>query len=778
MSEKVRKRILIFTSLLLSLLFVAFSFFTVFYFYTLRSSGGELDETLFSLSKGSNATKYYYNCSKTGSVYTPAEAERVFHLSDKKIWYSYGDFSPLMKKALIAVEDRRFFDHHGVDIKRTALAAINSLFHIKGKFGASTVTQQVIKNISGEREVSFKRKLKEIVRAYRLESRHSKEEILELYLNVVPMGEGIVGVGLGAENYFGKEPSELSVAEVATLIGIINAPTRYNPHENPEVCLRKRNEVLTVMEELGVITDSEYGSAIAEELCVKEKSVSNERISSWFAQTVNEDVIEALVSEKGITRELAERMVYSGGLSIYTTMDPNVQDILEEYYEKKENFPVNTKDGLDSAMVIYDAESGDLLGIVGSVGKKQAEHLLNLATVPHTPGSALKPIALYAPLINGGRINCATVFDDVPVVFKKSADTYIEYPKNYPNVYSGLTTVKDAIRLSKNTVAVRLYNMLGAEAIYNSLKNDFNFNTLVRRGLGDDGEVISDLASSPLALGQLSYGVSLRALTEAYSVFTGEGVYRKGRSFVAVYDSEGRLLLENKVKEKRVFRKETARIMNELLSGVVENGTASSITLKRLVDTAGKTGTSGDDKDRLFIGYTPYYTAGVWYGYRDSSKSLGALSKSHLAVWDEVMTRVHEYKLGGLSDEEIKGFSTAGLKRCEFCKDSGQSLSDACALDLRGERVDFGYFEPSNMPRGECKSHFVCLYDRENKCPAYEKSAPENIICAALVRGVKREFPKEIYVADQKYIFDFPEGEAEGESVIVQEKIPRRRRGK
>ena len=759
MSQKAKHRILISVSLTLGILLVSLSALTVLYFYAQRNLDGELDESLFNMSKGSNATEYYYNATPGGG-YTPQVSESIFHITDKKIWYSYEEFPPLLRDAVIAVEDKRFFEHKGVDFKRTALAMANSVFSFKNKFGASTVTQQVIKNISGDNDVSVKRKFREILRALRLEENHSKREILELYLNVVPMGENTIGLGLGAEVYFGKKPRELTASEIATLVGVINAPTRYNPHENPEACRKKRNEVLSVMKEAGIITSEEYENAKNEPLTVKEKSDTEHRISSWFAETVNEDVIDALVRERGISRALAENMVYSGGLSIYTTMDADVQRALEDYFENIANFPEEVGDGLDCAMVIYDSVSGDLLGIVGSVGEKRAEQLLNLATAPHTPGSALKPIALYAPLINSRKINYASVFDDSPVVFNKKGDFYVEYPKNYPNVYSGLTTVKDAIRLSKNTVAVKLYNILGAESIYDSLKNDYDFDTLVRRRVTDEGKTISDLASSPLALGQLSCGVSLRKLTEAYSVFPGEGVYRKGRSFVAVYDGDGKLILENKPTEKRILRKEAARVMNQLLSTVTESGTAAGITLDRLVDTAGKTGTSGEDKDRLFVGYTPYYTAGVWLGYRDSSKPVGKLKKSHLSIWDEVMRTVHEQRLFGVADEDIRTFSTVGLKKCGFCKDSGMLYSDACVLDLRGSRLDVGYFEAGFMPRMHCDRHIPCLYDTETETVAGEKSNPKNIICVSLLRAEERSFPKEIDIADGKYMLRVNDEEA------------------
>ena len=707
------------------------------------------DERLFESMKGQNVTEYYVSDSE--DAYDPILLQTVSFCENTKLWTSVEECSSYLKNGFIAVEDREFYGHKGVNLRRSLYALFNSVFHLKSTFGASTITQQVIKNISGDNEVTVRRKLAEMIRAFNIERNHAKDEILELYMNVIPMGENLIGVGAAAESFFGKSCSELSPSEAAVLIGIANAPTRYNPYDNYQNCLKKRNTVLDVMKSEGVITEEEYSSALSSPIILNTRKDSKDQVYSWFLETVNSDVIDALMKNLNISVTAASKLLYAGGLKIYTTENRAIQRILEEYFSDAAAFPEECGGGLDFAMAISDSQSGDLLGIVGGVGEKSGNKLLNMATAPHTPGSALKPIALYAPLINEKRITWATVIDDVPESFI-GADN-VAYPKNYPPVYDGLLPIKDALRLSKNTVAIKLYGMLGSEHIYSLLRHDFELEGIIRRKKLDDGSILTDLAPSPLALGQLSYGVSLRRLTEAYTVFPRGGEYSVGRSFVAVYDAAGDLILENRPEVKRIFDTDAAAVMNKLLSCVTENGTASAITLKRSVDVAGKTGTSGDDRDRLFIGYTPYVTAGIWCGYRTSDKSIGRIAPTHIKVWDEVMKRIHSELLRGLSDHEISSFSDKGLVRSEYCRDSGELYSPICAKDARGSRMDVGYFIKGTEPKELCHRHVLCLYDRFSEAVANQCCPSEFVEGIALIRVDSRHFPQEVTVTDAEYVY-------------------------
>lgn len=739
------------SSLILILLSVVMIFSVLgIYFYAETNIDYSLDEKLLSCARGESATKFFYDTSFGYGEYKPSELKTPLS-SKSENWYAYNEIGENLKSAFIAVEDRSFFKHHGVNFKRTLYAAFNHIFHVKSKFGASTITQQLIKNLSGDNERTIGRKFSEILRATHLENAHTKEEIFEAYLNVIPMGNGIVGVGHASLEYFGKNPGSLTAAEAATLVGITNAPARYNPITNPDACRQKRNSVLKTMLECGVIGNLEYERASESELAVFELNEEKTNVNSWLIETICDDVAQDLAKSKKISKSAARMLLMNGGFSVYTTVNPEVQSTLEHYFENVNNFPESVSSGLQYSMVVLDSRNGNLLGIIGGVGEKNGDLLLNHALMPITPGSSLKPLALYAPALNKKLVNWATVFDDVPLEFKKNKEgEYQEYPKNYPQVYDGLITLSDALRLSKNTVAVRLYNLLGKESIFKSLKNDFGFDLVDSQTLSNGGK-LTDKASSPLALGQLSYGISLRKLTGAYTVFPRYGEYSRPRSYLAVFDDNGNLVLENTAESKRVFSTDTAQIMNQLLMRVTESGTAKQVTLDNLVDTAGKTGTSGNDKDRVFIGYTPYCTAGIWCGYPNKAKSIGSQSVSHLEIWDDVMREIHELLLG--KEEVVRSFSTKDLKRLPYCKDSGNLYSVNCMHDPRGVRLEYGYFTADNKPIGDCQRHVLCMYDELTDAIATERCPKEHLRLIALLDISERSFPKEIYVTDAEYVY-------------------------
>ena len=712
-------------------------------FYVYKGINFEADEQLFESAADFHSTTFYADGAKEGEKYEPVSIE--ISGSMRKLVYSFDEISPYLKKGFIAVEDKIFYKHSGMDLKRTVMAAFNYLFMRQKVFGASTITQQVVKNISGDNQLSIKRKLEEIIRAIKIEQKYSKNEILEVYLNIIPMSENIYGVGAASRAYFGKEPSDLLPEEAAVLIGITNAPTAYNPYVNPEACLRKRNIVLSVMRSDGVIDEKEYEKAISTPLDIIGRQDREDRLDSWFVETVIDEICADLKVKYQLSDSAARMMLLGGGYKVYTTMNPSVQSILEKYYENTENFSDEINNGLNYSMTVTDSDTGYLVGIIGRVGRKSGNRLLNHATTPHVPASALKPIALYAPLIDEGRINWATVFDDVPVSFIESDGEYREYPKNSPAIYDGLVCIKDALRKSKNTIAVRLCNIRTPKVVFSSLKNDFGFDTLIENEGG-----VTDIAIAPMALGQLGRGVSLKKLTEAYSVFTGGGEWREACSYLYLIDYNGRVIIDKEQGKRQVLKSTTAGIMNQLLMTVTDEGTASKLTLKNKVNTAGKTGTSGGNKDKMFIGYTPYYTAGIWCGYDSGDKALPNLSKSHIEIWDEVMTLIHAQVL---REGDTREFSTAGLYRLPYCMDSGMLYSDVCMLDPRGNRMDYGYFTSDNLPTKECDRHILCKYDCETKGVATFSCPDENVIDVALVKVTDRAFPKEIYVTDAEFVY-------------------------
>ncbi len=704
------------------------------------------DEKLFDAAKEENVTRFYYDasgwCGQIPEKYIPVEFECISGAAKKMRWCKYSDIPDVLKNAFIATEDRSFFEHHGVNLKRTLGAVFNYVIHSKNNYGGSTITQQVIKNISGDNERTAKRKINEIIRAYHLEYTHSKEEIFEVYMNIIPLGEGVAGVSLASEVYFNKTPGELSTEEAATIVALTNAPGRYNPYKNYDACLEKRNTVILCMHQCGYIDENEFNRATASPIVLNRRSDLGTDVSSWYVETVCDELCADIMERYGYSKETARIYIQKGGLSVYTTMDYNAQEIINRYFEDKSNFPSDIENGLNYSFVLCDSESADLRAIVGGVGRKTQSRILNFASVKRPPASTLKPLALYAPLIDSGEITWATVFDDVPVRFSVDPlGEYIPYPQNSPQVYDGLVPVSSALANSKNTVAIQLLHLLGTQNTYKNLSRNFGFDKYL---LSD-----KDMSESPLALGQLTEGIPLRALTEAYTSFSADGMMYSGRSYVMCKDRNGKTVIEKKREGRRIFSTQCARIMNQLLMGVTEHGTAKRITLKDIVDVAGKTGTSGASRDRLFVGYTPYFVGGIWSGYNNADKSVGVYSQNQIKIWDDVMKLIHEKHIG--SDERVRSFSTAGLVRASFCVDSGKYFSPKCIKDPRGSRISYGYFKPGSEPRGECDRHVLCDYDIFLRGVAVNPTFVGFIKEIALLDISERKFPTQIYITDAEY---------------------------
>ena len=732
-----------------ALIFAALAIFL--YSYSKNNIDFRADEEMFLAARCSNVTKLYYDAGGYNSAgdYDPVEYATVSGATEKKSFVKYESISENVKLAFLAAEDREFFDHSGVNVRRTVMAALNYILNRSDRFGGSTITQQVIKNISGDKEKTVKRKIEEIIRAYNIEHSHSKKEIFEVYLNIIPMGEGVCGVSLASQLYFGKDVNDLEVEEAALLAAITNAPTRNNPYNNYGAAIKKRNAVLFAMYECGYITEEEYTSAKESLIVLEERSEAKNSLSSWFTETVCDTVVKDLQRELGYTEGAAKMLVYSGGLSIYTTVDPKIQAIMEERFKSGEYSFGEGYAGPQYSMVVCDSKSGSVRGIIGGAGEKRANKVFNHALTPHVPGSTLKPLALYAPLIDKKEITWSTVFDDIPKeVHQDEGGILRAYPKNSPDEYAGLICTADAIAYSKNTVAIELYNRLGKEAVFENLYNKYRFKTLVKRE-EKNGKVYTDIAESPLAYGQLTYGVPLVDLTGAYTSFASGGILQKARCYLKCYDGNGDLIIDNTADATRVFSSDCAKVMQKLLSGVVEYGTASSIRLKKIVNTAGKTGTSGANLDKLFVGFTPYYTAGIWCGFDDGKSAV--YGTNHLKIWDDVMIRIHENTLSNVDIPE--SFSTGGLVRSAFCKDSGELYSPECLLDVRQNRLGYGYFIKGTEPRHNCSVHKVVRIDDKTG----EILHPFDIMYrygmnVAFLDIKKRGIQGDVHIADEEYI--------------------------
>ena len=640
--------------------------------------------------------------------------------------------------AFVAIEDKRFYQHRGVDWYRTLAAGVTYVFGFSDSFGASTITQQTVKNVTGNSEVTLKRKLQEILYALDLERLYTKEEILELYLNVISFSDGCIGVGEAADYYFSKTPQELTVAEAATIAAITNHPSYYNPIRHPENNLRRRDLILLQMKEQGYLSEEEYGLAVKEPLRLNHTDRQpREEIRSWYTDMVIEDVINDLCRTYGWSRSVASLRVHSGSLRIDIPMDLEIQEAVEDYYRNVVRTPVSAEgEQAQSALIVIDSKTGDILGVAGAIGEKRANRIQNYATQTlRSPGSSIKPITVYAPALEKGMIHWASVYDDVPVRFTETGKN--PWPSNANGVYRGLTNISHAVAHSTNTVAVRVLEELGLRESFRVAKEQFHLEHLV-----DTGKV-TDCDVAALALGQLNYGVTLREMTAAYSVFADGGCYHQCRSYYRVLDENGEVLLAVPDTAQVVMSPENAAIMTKLLQGVVDRGTSSSITLTRRTECAGKTGTTQNDHDRWFIGYTPEMICGVWCGYEYPKP----LSGSNLCteIWNEVMGEIVSLK-GGRREFTVP----RGLIRLSYCRDSGMLMDDVCGFDPRGDRSEVGWFTADNCPKGRCDRHVLCHCDRDGGgishgfCPFTKP--------VALIRA-ERSFPFRVLVNDAQYVY-------------------------
>ena len=684
------------------------------------------------------------------------EIESVrLHGSENRVWANLGDIPPRVIDAFVSIEDHRFFEHSGVDLKRTVGAALNFIGAEKSSYGGSTITQQLIKNLTGDDSFSVKRKLIEIVRALKLEKSASKNDILEAYLNTVYLSNGVYGVETAAEYFFSKHISDVTLAEAASLAAILKYPYKYDPVRHPENNAARRDVVLARMYELGKISEEEYRAAVSEPLTLNiDKSKASYKTLSWFEETVIDDVARDLGTKYGYDKKTAYDMIYSGGLKIVTTENAKIQSALEKIYENERNFPTSgVLTPPQSTAAIVDSHTGALLAIVGARGEKTADRTLNYATrLTRSPGSVIKPLSVYAPALDKGLITWASVFDDVPVAFDETDDGYTMWPLNNPRVYSGLVNVNHALETSINTVSVKILRLLGAKNSFDFLRR-LGITTLVESRKTRDGKSVGDIGDAPLALGAVTDGCTLYQLCGAYTVLSNGGEYKKIHSYTKVYDRNGNILLENAGNGERLISEESADIMTRMLENVVSHGTAKGMNISKTVAVAGKTGTSGADRDRWFIGYTPDFICGVWYGYVDN-REIGHYTKNPACtVYDKVMGEIYSI----YPELKTNKFKTSeNVVPCLYFRDSGKKPCDVCALDPRKNRTEIGYFVRGTEPQSECDAHVAVDYDAEHGgvvCGLH--SAFENTKKVALVKNYSRSFPCPVTITDAEYTYRF-----------------------
>ncbi len=633
-----------------------------------------------------------YNLDFTSIIYyidensnQPVELDRI-HRAENRVWVDIENVPENLTNAFIAIEDERFRDHKGVDVKRT-IGAFMQWARGKDSYGGSTITQQLIKNVTGENDKSPKRKIEEIIRAINLETKMSKDQIIEMYMNTIYFGGGCHGVQTAANHYFSKDVSELTLEECASLAGIVKAPTTYNPVSNYENNKERQEVILTKMAELGFISQQESDDAKAKKLNIK-VGTKNENVSadvkSYFVDAVVDDVIADLMEKENLTEAEATNRLYTGGFKIYSTLDPKVQNAIDEVYKNTANFPGSSGNRAESAIVVMDPYTGQIKGLSGGIGEKTVPRSLNRATQSkRQPGSAIKPLAVYGPAVEYNIITPATLVNDSKLTIGDWS------PKNSGGGYKGKLTARRHLELSRNIPAVKIMQELTVDKSFDFMTKNLGFTTLVAGEKNSEGKLITDKSLS-MALGGLTYGVTVEEMTAAYATFVNQGQYNKPVTYTKVIDANGRIILENKVQNKRAMSPETAYIMQNMMSGVVKSGTGTAASLGNIY-AGGKTGTTNSNKDRWFMGFTPNYVAGVWTGY-DQPKAMGG-SNLCPRIWKTVMTKIHE----GETVKTIK--QPDGIVKRTVCALSGRIASEICSTT----RVD--YFKEGTQPKKYCSSH-------------------------------------------------------------------------
>ncbi|WP_051273670.1 transglycosylase domain-containing protein [Desulfotruncus alcoholivorax] len=544
---------------------------------------------------------------------------------ENRVQVSIKDVPQNVQNAFLAAEDHYFYEHHGIRIQAIIRAALNDALHFAGinrQFqGGSTITQQLVKLTFLTPDQNLKRKIQEVILSFKLERRYSKKEILEMYLNRIYLGEGSYGIQAASQTYFGKDVGDLTVAEAATLAGLNKSPNYYSPLQNKDLSISRRNQVLKNMLEYNFIDQETYDKAISEKLTLKQNDGKhdNNYPYPYFVDYITNELVD----------KFGEETVFKGGLKVYTTLDPKIQNYAEKAMSNPNNFPASKKnaDGImqpQGAMVIMDPDNGEIRAIVGG---REHTHMrsLNRATMsPRQPGSSIKPILAYGPAIELKGMGPASIIDDAPVRYS----AYGNYsPKNFDGVYRGLITMRTALTKSINVVAVKLFTD------YVTIPEALKFARRMNIDLDPTGPA--------MALGGLRNGVTPMQMTAAYAAFDNHGIYNDPVAILKVEDQEGNILFESGNTSRRVMKETTSYLMTSMMESVVQAGTGTGAQIGRPV--AGKTGTTDEGKDIWFAGYTPDLVGVVWIGYDTPTKmpqSFGGIYPAR--IWKEVMQQAHK----------------------------------------------------------------------------------------------------------------------------------------
>ena len=713
-------------------------------------------------------TSYVYYVDRNGDI----QLLQQIHTVIDRQWVRYEDIPENLIHAAIAIEDKRFYEHQGVDWITTVKACLNMFMGGDSQFGGSTITQQLVKNDTGDKSVTVQRKVMEIFRAQYAEKLYEKETILEYYLNTIYFGRGCYGVKSAAEEYFGKELQSLTIAECASLISITNNPSLYNPYsesayefqDHGMTVGRDRNRIrqMNVLGEMltqGWITREEYDEAVAQEMVFK-KGIAHEdkwedcdaencgyegivasfkkegdkyfcpqcgshvdvgadasqEVYSYFVDTVLEDVARDMAAQNGIDWDTLDKeakkmhmmRISQGGYHIYSTLDMDVQNAIDAVYTNLSEIPTAYSrwgQQLQSGIVVIDNRSGDIVGLSGGVGEKVDHDGFNRAVdAKLQTGSAQKPVSVYAPAFESGVVSPATPIKDMPITYAGG-----NYPNNDNRKYDLWKNVFNGIVSSVNTISIGTLQRVGFEYAFKFAQDGLGLNNLVRDYPLPSGESKSDLGYSPLGMGALTVGATVREMSAAYATFANNGVYREARTYTKVYDSEGNLVLDNTQDSRQVMGKKAVTYLNMCLYNAANSGTGTAAVFRGMtMNIAGKTGTTSSNKDRWFCGFTPYYTAAVWCGYDTPEQiNLTGWDQTNPAcrLWRKVLQPLH----AGLPNKAL--YDGSGLSGYTICTDTGKLATEACSEDVRGgSHTSFAYCYPEDITGTACDQHVMVDY--------------------------------------------------------------------
>lgn len=709
------------------------------------------------------------------------EIQKLVGSDANRIYVDLDRIPKVVEDAFIAIEDERFWEHDGIDVKGIFRAFFNGL--ARGDFdqGASTLTQQLLKNqiFSGGNEATFiarfERKIQEQYLAIQLEDQLSKEQILEYYLNTINLGQNTLGVQSASNRYFNKDVSELTLSEATVIAGITQNPTALNPISHPKENADKRLIILNYMKKQGYITDEQYEEAVADDVysriqLVNDEMYSASSVNSYFVDETINQVIKDLQNKLGYTETQATNLLYRGGLQIYTTQVTSMQKIVDQTLADDSLFPNNSEWALsyrlsvmsedgeehhyselslkdyfinekhnksfdiyfkskkdakkyideyktylvkDTDTIIGEATSfviqpqvsfvlmnqynGKVLAIAGGRGEKSGSRTLNRASSSaRQPGSTFKILSTYLPALDTAGMTLATVQDDTEFYYPGSTKKVSNWDRSG---YKGLTTLRQAIYNSMNVVTVKTLNDITPKVGYDYLIK-LGFTTLVDNFTDNNGKVFSDI-QLPTALGGLTRGVTNLELTAAFASIANSGIYTKPIFYTKIIDHSGNVLIDNTPDTKQVMKESTAWLLTNAMEDVVRIGTGTKVRFQNsTMPVSGKTGTTSNDLDLWFVGYTPYYTAGIWGGY-DNNKDQSDTSY-HKVIWRTIMEKIHEK-----SKKEVKEFEKPNnIVSKKICTKCGKlAVEGLCDKAQGGSTVRIEYFEKGTEPTEPCDVH-------------------------------------------------------------------------